>query len=317
MTAIATVERSGSPASRRWPRRSHEAIPVARADAPPLSPKLQLIRAVLTLVFVLSFTLILQLTLVSKFQQSAAQGRAFDSYRAQLARGTAPIGPTGADGKELALGTGVAHLEIRAIGLRQVVLEGTTPGVLFDGPGHRRDTPLPGQVGTSVLFGRAASFGGPFSDLDELRADDVITVTTGQGVFNDTVRGGRRDGDPAPAPAAAGTSRLMLVTADGMPYLPSGVLRIDAQLDGDAVGGPARIIAPSALPANERVMAGDASTLWALALWIQGLIVLSVGAVWAWHRWGRAQAWIVFLPPMMLVGLAASGEAARLLPNLL
>jgi len=44
---------------------------------------------------------------------------------------------------------------------------------------------------------------------------------------------------------------------------------------------------------------------------------LSVGAVWAWHRWGHAQAWIVFLPPLLLVGLATSGEVARLLPNLL
>jgi sortase A len=317
MTAIATVERSGSPASRRWPRRSREAVPVSRAEAPPLSPKLQLIRAVLMLVFVLCIALILQLTLVSKFQHSSAQSRAFDSFREKLALGTAPVGPTDQDGKTLALGTGVGYMEIRAIGLKEVVLEGTTPEVLFDGPGHRRDTPLPGQIGTSVLFGRQASYGGPFSDLDELRADDVITVTTGQGVFNFKVLGVRRDGDPAPAPPAAGTSRLLLITADGTPYLPTGALRIDAQLDGDAVGGPARTISPGALPANERLMAGDTSTLWALALWLQALIILSVGAVWAWHRWGRAQAWIVFLPPMMLVGLAASGEVARLLPNLL
>jgi sortase (surface protein transpeptidase) len=290
---------------------------VSRAETPPLSPRLALIRAVLTLVFVLCVTLILQLTLVSKFQHSTSQSRAFDNYRANLARGTAPIGPTDEAGKELALGTGVGYLEIRAIGLEQVVLEGTTSGVLFDGPGHRRDTPLPGQVGTSVLFGRQASYGGPFSDLAELRPDDVITVTTGQGVFNFTVLGVRRDGDPAPAPPAAGTSRLLLITADGTPYLPGGVLRVDAQLDGEAVGGPARTIAPGALPANERLMAGDSSTLWALALWLQALIVLSVGAVWAWHRWGRSQAWIVFLPPMMLVGLAAAGEVARLLPNLL
>ena len=64
-------------------------------------------------------------------------------------------------------------------------------------------------------------------------------------------------------------------------------------------------------------MAGDSRTLRTLALWLQALIVLTVGAVWAWHRWGRAQAWVVFLPPLLLVGLFASGEAIRLLPNLL
>jgi hypothetical protein len=40
-------------------------------------------------------------------------------------------------------------------------------------------------------------------------------------------------------------------------------------------------------------------------------------AVWAWHRWGRAQTWIVCLPVLILVGLGAAGELAQLLPNLL
>ena len=57
--------------------------------------------------------------------------------------------------------------------------------------------------------------------------------------------------------------------------------------------------------------------MWALALWLQAMIALALGAAWAWHRWGRAQAWIVFIPPLVLVGLYVSNEAARLLPNLL
>lgn len=298
-------------------RRRREVVPVARADAPPLSPRLQLIRAALMLMFVLSFTLLLQLMVISSFQHGAAQRRAFDGFRERLALGTAPVGPTDADGVPVALGTGVAYLEIRAIGLQQVVLEGTTSGVLFDGPGHRRDTPLPGQIGTSVVFGRRAAFGGPFSDLADLRASDVITVTTGQGTFDYEVIGVRHEGDPAPDPVAAGRSRLVLTTADGTAFLPSGVVRVDADIITDPVVGPARAFTATTLPASERAMAGDSSTLWAFALWLQALIVLAIGAVWAWHRWGRAQAWVVFLPPMMLVGLCASGEVARLLPNLL
>ena len=65
------------------------------------------------------------------------------------------------------------------------------------------------------------------------------------------------------------------------------------------------------------MMAADTRTLWALALWLQALIVVVLGATWAWHRWGRARAWVVFLPLLLLVGLYTSGEAARLLPNLL
>jgi hypothetical protein len=57
--------------------------------------------------------------------------------------------------------------------------------------------------------------------------------------------------------------------------------------------------------------------LWALVLWLQLLVVLAVAAVWAWFRWGRAQAWIVFTPPLILVGLGVAGELARLLPNVM
>jgi hypothetical protein len=64
-------------------------------------------------------------------------------------------------------------------------------------------------------------------------------------------------------------------------------------------------------------MAADTRTIWVLAFWLQALIALALGAVWAWHRWGHAQAWVVFLPALTLVGLSASGEVARLLPNLL
>lgn len=283
---------------------------------PPLSPKLQLARAALVMVFILSFTLLLQLLLVSSLQQSAAQERAFDSFRADLAQGTAPVGPTDNQNRELRPGAPVAYIEIPAIGVRQVIGEGTTPSVLFAGPGHRRDTPLPGQVGASVVFGRRAAFGGPFARIDELTKGDLIRVTTGQGAFDFRVIGVRREGDPVPEAAAPGTSRLLLATAAGRPFLPDGVLRVDADLDGDAVVGAPRAVSVATLPAQERLMAGDARTLWALALWLQALVALVLGTVWAWHRWGRAQAWVVFLPPLLLVGLSASGEVARLLPNL-
>ena len=316
MTAVAAT-RDASSGSRWWQRRSRHAVPVSRSAAPPLSPRLQLIRIVLVLVCVFATTLLLQLVVVSRFQHGAAQGRLFDEFRGQLANGVAPIGPTDQAGKLLPLGAPVAYLEIPRLDLDEVVGEGTTAGVLFDGAGHRRDTPLPGQVGTSVVMGRHAAYGGPFSDLDSLEEGDRIVVTTGQGVFEYSVIGVRYEGQPAPPPPGAGDSRLMLVTADGAPFLPNGVLRVDAELDGDAVGGPARPVTAAGLPTNERIMAADTSTLWALALWLQALIALCIGVVWAWHRWGRAQAWVVFLPLLLLVGLSVADEAARLLPNLL
>ena len=309
MTATAVIGPSTAPQGRRIRR--------AAVESASISPRLQLVRAVLVLVFVVSFALFIQLVLVSSLQQSAAQGRAFDHFRAQLANGTAPIGPTDSAGRELELGTSVAFIEVPAIGLKQVIGQGTAAGVLFDGPGHRRDTPLPGQMGSSVIYGRRAAFGGPFDRINELRKGALITVTTGQGAFEFRVLGVRREGQPAPAPLAAGAARLQLVTADGRAFLPDGVLRVDADMVGTAVGGPTRLVTASTLPDAERVMAGDTTTLWALALWIQALVALTLGLVWAWHRWGRAQGWVVFFPPLVLVALSASGEVARLLPNLL
>jgi len=278
----------------------------------------------LIIVFILSITLFLQLLFIGSLQQSSAQERSFDKFRSQLANGVAPIGPTittrDEDGeetvRELPLGAPVAFIEIPEIGLRQVVGEGTTSSVLFSGPGHRRDTPLPGQAGTSVIAARKAAFGGPFSNIDELEAGDEIIATTGQGVFTYEVIGVRREGDPVPPPEA-GSGRLLLATADGRAFMPDGVLRVDAAIVGDAAVGPARLTTATALPGSEQFMGADTSTIVVLVLWLQALIGLSVGAIWAWHRWGRAQAWIVFLPPLLLVGLATSGEVARLLPNLL
>ena len=269
------------------------------------------------MVAVLSATLLIQLVVVSSLQHSAAQERSFDSFRGKLAQGTAPIGPTDADGEPLALGTPIAYLEIPEIGLVQVVAEGTTADVLFDAPGHRRDTPLPGQIGTSVVFGRRSWFGGPFGRINELEADDEIKVTTGQGEFVFRVLGVRAEGDPAPALPESGAGRLLLATAAGSPFLPDGVLRVDAELEGAAVVGAARVVTAAGLPADERMMAGDTSTLWALALWIQVMIVLDrsvpsgrgTDGVASRHGWS-------FCPALVLDGLSAAGEVARLLPNL-
>lgn len=296
------------------PPRRHTRI-VARADLPPLSPQLYLARAILILVVVVAGGLLLQLVVVSSLQQRASQQQLFDRFRAELAQGTAPIGPTDAEGRELALGDPVAFVEIPEIGVRQVVVEGTTSASLFAGPGHRRDTPLPGQEGVSVLLGRRAAFGGPFADLAKLEEGSNIRVTTGQGEFDFEVIGLRQDGDPLPPPPQDGKGRLLLATADGSPLFPDGVLRVDAEFVGDAQPGPARLV--SAAPGPEQLLGSDTSRLWMLTLWMQALVVAVVGAVWAWHRWGRAQTWIVFLPVLLLFSTYVAGHTAELLPNLL
>jgi len=262
-------------------------------------------------------SLAVHLVLVSSLQHRSAQRRAYSTLQRSVAEGTAPNGPTDAAGRQLAHGTPVAYLEIPSIGVHEVVGEGTSATDLMAGPGHRRDSPFPGQPGTSVLLGRQASYGGPFNRLADLAVGARITVTSGQGISRFTVLSLRSGGEPTPPRLRARQGRLLLVSTAGPSYLPSRVLRVDADLITAPLPATRPVVAPSALPKTEQIMGTDTTTLWALVLWLQALIAIAVGVVVAWHRWGHAQTWVVFFPLTALVGLLASAQALRLLPNLI
>jgi LPXTG-site transpeptidase (sortase) family protein len=211
----------------------------------------------------------------------------------------------------------VAILEIPRIGVREVVGEGTTGRDLMSGPGHRRDTVLPGQAGTSVVMGRRAGYGAPFARLAELVSGDIVLVTTGQGKHVFSVLGVRQAGSPIPSRSGQGTGQMTLVTADGPPFMPTDVLRADAALKSAIQPTPAQIPA-RALPGSEKVMAGDASALVPLVLWTVLLVISAFGVVWVRERVGHWHAWVIGLPVFMILGLTvADHAAATLLPNLL
>jgi LPXTG-site transpeptidase (sortase) family protein len=215
----------------------------------------------------------------------------------------------------LPVGVPVAILNIPEMNLTDtVVFNGTSGAVLMQGPGHQRDTVMPGQAGTCVIMGRAWAYGGPFGHLGQLRPGEQFTVTTGQGVAHYTVTGRRVANNPDPA-LPAGQGRLTLETALGSSFVPSGVLRVDARLTSVVQPTPA-LLDLGALPAPERPMGTDPGALLPLFLWLIGLIAVTCGAVVAWHRWGRWQAWIVFGPLALTVGLFAADQVTRLLPNL-
>lgn len=258
-----------------------------------------------------------QLMVVSAAQERSAQHAAFDELRNQLALGTAPVAQADQQGRLLAPGTPVGLVDVPSLRMSQVVLEGTDSAVLADGPGHRRDTPLPGQAGTSVLMGRAAAYGGPFGRLASLTTGDTFSVTTGQGKATYRVSDIRRAGDPAPAPLASGKGRLVLVTATGPRFAPSGVLRVDAELISVPFQTPAAVIRSGTLPDSEEPLARPSGVPWPLVMWLQALLLTAIAAVWAWHRWGRHQTWIVFAPIVAVLGLQVATRTTELLPNLL
>ncbi|WP_026421377.1 class D sortase [Actinokineospora inagensis] len=255
-----------------------------------------------------------QLTLIGGIKHDRDQNTAYTDFRVQLANATAPVG--GLDnGRLLDSGTPVAILEIPKLGLQEVVLEGTSARTLKSGPGHLRNTPLPGQTGTSVIYGRKATYGGPFSRIDQLRAGDEIVVTTGQGEARYMVSKVRRAGDKE-SPLPAGEGRLTLATADGDYFLPTDVIRVDARQVTEEQA-KTRQLPAFAVPDNEKAMVGDESALVPLVLWTLILVAAGVAVVYVRQRVGRWQAWVIGVPVVGAVGLTLADQAAALLPNMM
>jgi sortase A len=252
----------------------------------------------------------------SQLYYDRVQHEDYASFRSELEQATAPTGPTDpADPRKLlAPGSPVAVLKIPEIGLSAVVLEGTTSEVLEGGLGHLRDTQLPGQVGVSEILGRRAAYGGPFARLSTISPGAVFTVITGQGVSRYKVIDVRRAGQLEP-PFAAGQGRLILATADGPPFAPTGVLRVDAQLISKPQAAPAMVVT-SLAPSEEAL--GTEPVAWvSLVLWGQGLVVAAIVLSWINPRWSRWQTWIVAVPVLGFLGVVVADQVARLLPNLM
>jgi LPXTG-site transpeptidase (sortase) family protein len=284
--------------------------PVRRAA----DPRFAIPGAALTVLAALLLGFVVNLTVLGHIEHARAQQNGYDRLRAELALGTTPVGRFDDNGKPVPTGAPVAVLHIKTIGLREVVFQGTSSEALTSGPGHRRDTPLPGQPGTSIIMGRQWGYGSPFNHLYRLRPGDRITVTTGQGQQEYKVTDLRRAGDPLPAQLAAGQGRLLLMTATGGLYTPSGVLRVDAELVSAVQPAPA---VGGGIDAAEQPLAGDQSAWLPILLWLQGLLVAAVALTWTFRRWGRWQTWICGLPVLTAIVVGLSGAATGLLPNLL
>ena len=136
----------------------------------------------LTLVGVLLTGFIADMVLISPLRYGREQIVQSEQIRFSLANGEGPVAQMDSHGDLHPLGTPVAIMQIPALNFTAIVGEGTTSRVLLSAPGHRRDTPLPGQTGVSVIYGRQSLYGGPFGGLSALHAGNTIRVTTAQGV---------------------------------------------------------------------------------------------------------------------------------------
>lgn len=271
-----------------------------------------MLSSVFTMIAIVCLWTIAQLLFLGSVSQDRAQELLYDRFRTDLAAATAPVGPI------VPVGEPVALLTIPRLGVEQVVVEGTASGDLLVGPGHRRDTPLPGQEGVSVVYGRAATYGGPFGRLTELRAGDVINVVVAQGRTKFRVLDVRRAGQPLPVPPDAGRARLTLVTGEGSGRLsgitPESAVYVDAEA---AKAFPAPSGRPATVPETEKAMASDPGAVPLLALCLGLLLALALGVVAACQRWPKALVWVIACPLVLAQSWLTTDVVMRLLPNLI
>jgi sortase A len=286
-----------------------------KARPAPASRPVQVVVVALSVLGGLSLWFLLYATVLSGIQEHSDQGRLYDTFRARLAQETSPIGAPIDHGQPVALidapGAGISNL---------VVLEGTTSDVLRSGPGHLSDSPLPGQVGNSYIYGRSVMFGAPFANITDLKAGNTLRVTTGQGVFAYRVDDVRHAGDRLPRPLAPSASRITLVSSASegwrSGWAPDQVVYMDATLaHGSASGLPAPI--PSSVSLSSAAMQGDPKAIVALIFWLEGLAVVVVGFLWSWARWTRLQTWMVGLPVVLGMLWGTTGALSALIPNLI
>ncbi len=273
------------------------------ARPPRRMPAWQAVATSMLLLALLVGGFVAYLYLASRIQEASAQSRLYQQLAGELSQETGPLGPTRP-------GHPVAAVSIPAIGLRDaVIVEGTAPEMLELGPGHLRDTPLPGQLGLSVVYGRRATFGAPFGRLAELQPGDQIITTTQQGRAVYRVAA---IGDSQHPVTDTDLSRLVLLTASS-PDVPTYYLEVDADLASAPHNGYVQL--PLIGPA-EGAMAGDPAALVLTMVWGLALAGVSASGAAAAARWSGWPVYLVLAPAVLAVAWNLYQNLAALLPNL-
>lgn len=112
-----------------------------------------------------------------------AQPRSLASLRADLA------GAARAYRRSSTEGAAIARLEVPAMGVDRVVVEGTNTDSLKRGPGRYRGTFMPGEGELVYIAGHRTTYGAPFSHIDRLERGDEVTLELPYATFEYAVTG--------------------------------------------------------------------------------------------------------------------------------
>lgn len=284
-----------------------------------------------TVIFLMCAWVLLQLLVLGGLAEARSQHLLYNQYRSELAAATAPTGELDYNNNPIAPGSPVALLTIPQLGIEQVVVDGTEPGDLLAGPGHLRDSPMPGQQGYSVVMGRGATYGAPFGEnllqlvgidrfpheISRLSKGDTIQVRNAEAKVTYTVVDVRRAGDRIPPLTAGANGRLVLVSSEDRNLLsglrPQSAVYVDADTAKATPAGPTGGV----LPAAEEPMGRDTSGLPTLVLLLALVVGLAAAVSWAQQRFRGVLVWLVAAPVAIALAWALTDQVMRLLPNLM
>lgn len=210
-------------------------------------------------------------------------------------------------------GSPVALMDIPAIGLTQVVVQGTTPSDLKTGPGHLMDTPLPGEAGNVVIAGRRTTYGSPFARLGDLARGDIVRVDTGQGIVSYVIRSVEHVSPGATDPVLqTSDNRLTLLTSDPA-FVASGRLVVEASLQGlplDVAQRP-----PVLVGAADLGLTGDPLGLALGLIWAE-LLGLTVYLAWRYRRrWSPEILYLLTAPVVLILAVLTFSSLDLMLPG--
>ncbi len=218
-------------------------------------------------------------------------------------------------------GDAVARLQIPAIGVDKIVVEGVEISDLKRGPGHYPDSPLPGQPGNAAIAGHRTTYGAPFNRIDELKEGDEILVTTLQGSFRYEVRTQLIvSPDQVEVLDDFGDDRLTL-TACHPKYSARQRIVVVAALVGEAA--PAPEATPPAGGGDDELASADTIDAGLggerASAWPALLLAVACALVWiaAWllgKLWSKWPAYLVGLPVFLVMLFFFFENFSRLLP---
>ena len=218
-------------------------------------------------------------------------------------------------------GAAAGRIEVPAIGLDWVFVQGVSVADLRKGPGHYPETPMPGQAGNVALAGHRTTYGAPFNRIDEIDPGDEIIFTTVQGRFRYRMTEQQivapsevRVLDPVPG------TNLLTLTSCHPKYSARQRIIVRAELVGNPLPAVVaqRPTRPDGLAAEATIddpsQSGDPASRWPAIAWGAGVVAIWVVTAFAARRWRRWPAYGMAVIPFTVALFLFFEQVARLLP---